>query len=419
MGNFEKGTRPFFVEQKMLVKMRVTINFQLKKSKAREDDKCPVYLRCTLDGERFELSTGIFILPDLWSRGRQESRGKTEEAMVVKSRLGKVATKVQDAFSFLESTEERFTVFDLKEKLLSPRKKAGLISVFDSVIKDIEARVGVDYSQGTLKHYKTSRKRIKGFISFQFKRQELPVSSVDYGFINAMDVYLKQKFRVKPNTAVTYHKHLKKVLNTAIGLNYIIANPYERFKVIRNESHRDYLTLQELGKIRDKEISTQRLGQVRDIFVFACYTGLGYAELKKLGREHIHQGDDGDEWIVIDRNKTDIRCRIPLLPQAKELLKKYERHLVCEITGKLLPVNSNQKMNEYLKELAVICGIDKNLTMHVSRHTFATSVTLTNGVPIETVSKMLGHTSIKTTQIYARIVDKKISEDMRKLKTIL
>jgi len=174
-----------------------------------------------------------------------------------------------------------------------------------------------------------------------------------------------------------------------------------------------------LDKIRHKEISTQRLGQVRDIFVFACYTGLGYAELKKLGREHIHQGDDRDEWVVIDRNKTDIRCRVPLLPQAKELLKKYERHPVCGITGKLLPVNSNQKMNEYLKELAVICGIDKNLTMHVSRHTFATSVTLTNGVPIETVSRMLGHTSIKTTQIYARIVDKKISEDMKKLKTIL
>ncbi len=177
--------------------------------------------------------------------------------------------------------------------------------------------------------------------------------------------------------------------------------------------------MQEQDKIRDKEISTQRLEQVRDIFVFACYTGLGYAELKKLGREHIHQGDDGDESIVIDRNKTDIRCRVPLLLQAKKILNKYERHPLCEITGKLLPVNSNQKMNEYLKELAVICGIDKNLTRHLARHTFATSVTLTNGVPIETVSRMLGHTSIKTTQIYAKIVDEKISKDMKKLRAIL
>ncbi len=158
---------------------------------------------------------------------------------------------------------------------------------------------------------------------------------------------------------------------------------------------------------------------IRDVFVFACYTGLGYAELSKLGHHHIQHGDDGGKWIIIDRTKTDIRCRVPLLPQAKAILQKYENFPLNRNKGKMLPVHSNQKMNEYLKELADICGIAKNLSMHVARHTFATSVTLANGVPIETVSKMLGHTSLKTTQIYARIVDSKISEDMKKLIEIL
>jgi site-specific recombinase XerD len=158
---------------------------------------------------------------------------------------------------------------------------------------------------------------------------------------------------------------------------------------------------------------------VRDIFIFACYTGLGYTELKKLNNMHIRQGNDGGEWIIIDRSKTDIRCRVPLLAQAKAILRKYEIFPVNRNRGELLPVNSNQKMNEYLKELAGICGINKNLSMHVARHTFATTVTLTNGVPIETVSKMLGHTSLKTTQIYARILDSKISKDMDQLKSKL
>jgi integrase len=155
---------------------------------------------------------------------------------------------------------------------------------------------------------------------------------------------------------------------------------------------------------------------IRDVFVFACYTGLCYADLKRLRLCHVFLGDDSGKWIIIDRTKTDTRCRIPPLPQANAILQKYENHPVSLNSGRLLPVHSNQKMNEYLKELAGLCVINKNLSMHVARHTFATSVTLSNGVPIETVSKMLGHTSLKTTQIYARIVDSKIAADMEKVK---
>jgi site-specific recombinase XerD len=209
---------------------------------------------------------------------------------------------------------------------------------------------------------------------------------------------------------------LKKVLNDAIAMEFILRNPYDNFKVKRGEANRDFLTMDELLQIENKSIMIKRLDIVRDVFVFACYTGLSYSDLCQLKHDHIHLGNDGEKWIIIDREKTKTRCRIPLLSKASNLIFKYENFPVNNSQRRLLPVNSNQKMNAYLKELAAICGINKKLSMHVARHTFATSVTLANGVPIETVSKMLGHNSLKTTQIYARIVDDKISKDMKKLK---
>jgi site-specific recombinase XerD len=266
-----------------------------------------------------------------------------------------------------------------------------------------------DYSLGTLKHYRTTKKRLFEFIRIRTERSDIALSKVDFSFLNSFDVFLKTEKNVMPNTALTYHKHLKKVINTAIAFGYVFHCPYDSFKPTRNETNRDFLTLQELTHIQSKKIDISRLDFIRNVFVFACYTGLSYSDIEKLSSNHIQKGSDGNDWIIIDRTKTDSRCRIPLLPAAKEVLKKYKNHPIAISKDRLLPIYSNQKMNSYLKELADICGIEKNLSMHVARHTFATSVTLSNGVPMETVSKMLGHTSLKTTQIYARIVDSKIS----------
>ena len=178
------------------------------------------------------------------------------------------------------------------------------------------------------------------------------------------------------------------------------------------ETHREYLTSEKLSKIEEKDIQIERLSAVRDIFVFACYTGLSYSDISKLNDSHLRIGTDQKEWIIIDRTKTNNRCRIPLLPKAKVVLNKYDDYPKNQFKGLLLPVLTNQKMNSYLKELGDICGIKKNITMHMARHTFATTITLDNGVPIETVSKILGHTSLKTTQIYAKILDHRISEDI-------
>ena len=399
--------------------MRVTVNFSLKRTKSRTDGKCPVYVRCTMNNQRFECSTGIFIHPDLWNANKQQISGKSEEIKILNNRLDKIKTRVQDIYNQLESIGDTFSVIEVKNKLLGVSDEKGVLEILDNLIKGIELRVGNDYSDGTLKHYKTTRERIKEFLKKQFGKNDLPLSLIDYNFLNSFDIYLKTCHHLKPNTALTYHKHLKRVLNTAISMNLITVNPYNSFKVTRNETHRDYLTTKELDQIETKEVNTTRIEMIRDVFVFACYTGLGYSELSKLSNMHIQIGDGGEKWIIIDRTKTDIRCRVPLLPTAENVLKKYENYPIDQHSGKLLPVHSNQKMNEYLKELAGICGINKNLSMHVARHTFATSITLSNGVPIETVSKMLGHTSLKTTQIYARIVNSKIANDMNMLKVKL
>jgi len=302
---------------------------------------------------------------------------------------------------------------------LNIQESKGILAVFDYYLDSILAKLNKGYSMETYKHYKSSRKRLADFMNSSLKRPDISVLFIDYKFLDAFDVFIKKDFNNVQNTAWNYHKHLRRVLNLAISLDYIDKNPYSKFKVGLDETHREILSMEELQRLEDKNIQIERLSVVRDIFIFACYTGLSFSDIAKLSRIHLQHGADGKEWIIIDRSKTNNRCRIPILPKAREILKRYEDYPKISNKDVLLPVLTNQKMNSYLKELGDICNINKNITMHIARHTFATSVTLSNGVPIETVSKILGHTSLKTTQIYAKVLDKKISEDMEVLEAKL
>jgi site-specific recombinase XerD len=218
------------------------------------------------------------------------------------------------------------------------------------------------------------------------------------------------------NTAVKYIKNFKKIIKICISNGWLDKDPFANYKSKIREVERDYLTQEEVQNIYSKVFVTERLNLVKDIFVFSCFTGLAYIDVKNLTISNISMGIDGGKWIFTHRQKTETASRIPLLPIPEELILKYANHPQCINEGKLLPVLSNQKMNSYLKEIADACGIKKDLTFHIARHTFATSVTLTNGVPLESVSKMLGHKSLRTTQHYAKILDKKVSEDMAILK---
>jgi site-specific recombinase XerD len=194
--------------------------------------------------------------------------------------------------------------------------------------------------------------------------------------------------------------------------NWIDRNPFSNYKTKIREVERVYLSEEEIENIINKDFKTDRLSLVRDIFLFSCFTGLAYIDVKNLTKSHISLGIDGEKWIFTHRQKTETASKIPILPITQMIIDKYEDHPECCNQNKLLPILSNQKMNAYLKEIAGVCEIEKELTFHIARHTFATTVTLTNGVPIESVSKMLGHKNLRTTQHYAKVLDKKVSEDM-------
>ena len=210
-------------------------------------------------------------------------------------------------------------------------------------------------------------------------------------------------------------ERLRKIVNVALRNEWVAKDPFQRYRLNFHRTNRDYLTQDELVAILEKKYSIARLQQVKDLFVFSCYTGLAYTDLINLTSENIAKGIDGQLWIFSHRQKTDKPIKVPLLAQAVEILNKYENHPKAQAFGRLFPPISNQRINSYLKEVADTCGITKNLTFHIARHTFATTVTLTNGVPIESVSAMLGHSNIRTTQIYAKVVETKLSNDMQTL----
>jgi site-specific recombinase XerD len=231
--------------------------------------------------------------------------------------------------------------------------------------------------------------------------------------------YLTTHDRVSSNTAMKYIKIFKRVLKMAVDHDWITASPFTGFKCSYTEPQRERLTMDEVMILYQKELVIARLAEVRDVYLFCCFTGFAYQDVANLSKDNIVKGIDGESWVVKDRKKTNTPERIPLLPISLEIVERYKDHPFCVSSNRLLPVNSNQRFNGYLKEISIICGIKKHLTTHTARHTFATTVTLEHDVPIETVSQMLGHKSIRTTQIYAKVTQRKVSNNMKDLKNRL
>jgi len=250
----------------------------------------------------------------------------------------------------------------------------------------------------------------------EIQSSDLDIRKIDHEFITSYEFYLKSVCNCCQNTTSKYIKNFGKIIRICLANGWLQKNPFINYKSKMVEVERAFLSMEEIETMLNKVFVSDRLNQVKDIFLFSCFTGLAYADVKKLSRKNIAIGVDGDRWIYINRTKTDTRSNIPILPIASYLLKKYEDHPQVVNQDKLLPILSNQKMNSYLKEIADACEINKELTFHIARHTFATTVTLSNGVPIESVSKMLGHKNLKTTQHYAKILDLKVSNDMQILK---
>lgn len=391
--------------------------FYLKKSKVDTQGKCPIYLRITIDGKRTEISSKRTIEAERWSIEANKAIGRTEDIRELNAYLDSLTTKVYQSQRDLIQDSKAVTAETLKNKFLGvEEKERTLITIFENHNQQVEKLVGREFSAGTLERYKTVSKHLQDFIKLQYKISDVSIKKIDHQFITDFEFYLKSVRSCGHNSTIKYIKNFKKIVRIALANNWINRDPFLNYKVRLKEVERQYLSEDEIQEMLDKDLHTNRLEQVRDIFVFCCFTGLAYSDVKKLTKDNLVFGIDGDKWIKTKRTKTDTRSNIPLLPTALEIIKKYENHPEAVTKGVLLPVLSNQKSNAYLKEIADLCGINKNLTTHLARHTFATTVTLSNGVPMESASKMLGHKSLKTTQHYAKILDRKVSDDMAILK---
>ncbi|MBV8391146.1 MAG: site-specific integrase [Mucilaginibacter sp.] len=393
--------------------------FYLKKSKMNTQGLAPIYLRITIDGVRIEISSKRYVKPDQWSTNRQKLNGTSEDVRSVNTYLKTLEHEVYEVHRVMIERKLPQTAVGLKNLLLGKTETVPdrmLVPIFKEHNRQIEALIGKEYSKGTHDRYEISLKHTKEFLLFKYQVADIDIRAIDHEFIMSYDFYLRSERNCNNNSTVKYLKNFKKIILICIANGWLDKDPFVKYKPKVKEIKRDFLNSEELETLANKKLVSDRVSQVRDIFLFSCYTGLAYADVKKLKRSEIVPGIDGQKWIYTSRQKTDTDSRVPLLPKALELMDKYEDHPQCVDDGLLLPVLSNQKMNSYLKEIADTCGITKELTYHIARHTFATTVTLANGVSIESVSKMLGHKNIRTTQHYAKILDMKVSQDMAVLK---
>ena len=393
----------------------LSILFFIKKSKNKNATYATVYLRITYDGRRAELSTMRKVSLSKWNAKANKVSGSSAEAKQVNRNLDIIKNRIYEIYQKFLDNEEDISAEKIKNEYSGNNSmQKSILEMFEEHNNRMDRLVGKDYSFRTLQRYKTTKKHLAAFISSSFKLKDYPVKEIDTKFINSFIYYLKTELSLSHNSALKYLSYFKKIVRVAYANGWLEKDPFYNFKVKLQTIDREFLTKEEIIKIMEKEFTIPRMEQVRDIFLFSCYTGLAYVDVFKLTPDDIIRGIDGNKWIKTKRTKTKTLSSIPILPVAEKLIEKYED--LESPTGKLLPVYSNQKTNSYLKEIADSCGIKKNLTFHMARHTFATTVTLSNGVPIESVSKMLGHRSLKTTQHYAKILDEKLSEDMNLLK---
>ena len=385
--------------------------FYPKKPKGYEKGAVTLYLRITIDGKRSETATSREIDPDKWESGKM--KGTKEDAKSFNAYVDTLKSKLYDCHKELLQLGFPITAEALRNAFTGKGERSRyLIEIFKSHNSNIEKLIGKDYAKPTLTKYTTTVNHLENFLKWKNNTSDINLSQLKYEFLADFEFYLKSEKSIDHNTTAKYIKNTKKVINDCVAKGWLKANPFSNFKITTKLVDRTFLSEAELDTLANKELKVERIALVRDIFVFSCYTGLSFIDVVNLTPNQIAIGMDRKKWIFTSRQKTNTASHIPILPPAMEIINRYKDHPAAINKGRLLPVLSNQKMNAYLKEIADLCGIHKDLTFHVARHTFATTVTLTNGVPIESVSKMLGHKKLQTTQHYAKILDKKVSQDM-------
>lgn len=389
--------------------------FFLKKTKLLKNGEASVCMRITVNGTRVENNIRKSIDPALWSQAKETARGKSRRACDLNTYIEEARIKLYQIFCELEQQNRPVTAHLLQELFFGqekPEEVRTLLGTMQEHNDQCRALVGTDYALITVRRYESCRRYLAELIRQRYGKEDLPLAEVNGELVRAFAFYLKTEKGCQQNTVIRYMKCLKKITNLARANDWMAKDPFLGIRFHEKEVVREFLTMDELQTIYRKEFPLERLTLVRDVFIFAAFTGLAFIDVQQLAPEHIVRDNNGNLWIRKPRQKTKNMCNIPLLDIPQEILRKYADHPTCRKKGVLLPVPCNQKMNSYLKEIADICMIRKNLTTHCARHSYATSVCLANGVSLENVAKMLGHSNIKMTQHYARVLDSSILRDM-------
>jgi site-specific recombinase XerD len=396
----------------------IKLHIYLKQPKDKNVSLYPIYLRITVDGQRIEFATKRESEPAKWIKDAGRQQGNSEKVRILNAYLDSLVSKMYAYQNELLQNNIPLSALALKNLISGKEDKSRmLVAIFEQHNKDLESLVGKEYSPTTLTRYKTTLQHVIEFMQKKYNMNDINIKMLNHAFITDFNFFLRTEHKCNNNSAVKYIKNFRKIIRICLSNAWLDKDPFIQFKARVKEVERVFLSQEELENLRTRVFAIPRINQVKDLFVFSCYTGLAYVDAKNLTSENIVLGIDGNYWIHTHRKKTDTPSHIPLLPGAMAIIEKYSDASIAGNKSFLLPLLSNQKMNAYLKEIADLCEIKKALTFHIARHTFATTVTLSNDVPLESVSKMLGHKSIRTTQHYAKILDKKVSNDMQLLRT--
>lgn len=392
----------------------------MHRSKTNKDGEHPIYCRLTVQRKIKEFATQIWVQNNKWNPSSSKISGTHEDARTANHTLNIIRNNLLNIRADLQAQGKLITSeIVVNIHLGKEEKKYTLIQLLEYFNEQyVKKLVGKDYATGTYQRYKTSLDHVTRFIKHKFKVDDMFLNDVTYAFASDYEFYLKTNRNCAHNTSLKYIQNLKAVMNFAVRQQWLDHNPFERYRAKLQRVDKEFLTEEELNNIADKKFDNIRIEEVKDAFVFCCYTGLAYSDVAKLSKQNIVIGIKGGKQINIKRTKTDVTAKIPLLSKALAILEKYKNHEACLYNNKLLPVKSNQKQNAYIKEIGDICGCKKTLTTHTARHTFATLM-LTKGVSMEAVRSMLGHTNLKTTQIYAKIIGEKVINEMDKINDML
>ncbi|MCB0743325.1 MAG: site-specific integrase [Ignavibacteriae bacterium] len=396
-----------------------SILFWIYSTRANETNQTNIYVRITVNNKRVNISLKQKVDINSWDTKQQKVKGKGILAREINFYLDEVKSGLVQCYRELKSENRILTPQLIKARYLGEDKRIySLKDIFDYHNKTMSHKL----SSKTMCHYQTSQKYALEYVAKKIKSKDIYLQNLDYSFVLGFENYLRgykpnhyQK-KIGNNAVMKHIQRLRRMITLAYHMEWIDRDPFAKFKPKLEKKEREFLTEKELKSIENRDFSIERLSVVKDLFIFSCYTGISYGDIMELTKNNIVLGMDGNYWIESKRNKTKTTFKVPILPIVESIIRKYKSHPRTQFRSCLIPKISNQRLNSYLKEIADLCRIQKNLTFHMARHTFATTVTLNNGVPIETVSKLLGHTKIATTQIYARVLERKVSEDIEMLK---